>query len=204
MPNPFAHIELSTDDLKKAKKFYQGVFAWKLSEMPAMAYTMIDVGGGVGGGMQKKQMPEQPTTWLPYVQVDDVEFTMAKVVKAGGTAMLAYQEIGDMGAIGIFQDPQGATLGLWAPKAASEAPTPTAKTASKKAPTPEPAPAPTKKAALAPPAPAKKTALAPPAPAKKAAAKKGAAPAAPPAPAKKAAAKKGAAPPAKQGAPKKR
>ena len=73
MPNPFAHIELSTDDVKKAKKFYQAVFAWKLNDMPAMAYTMIDVGGGVGGGMQKVKMPGQPSAWLPYVQVDDVE-----------------------------------------------------------------------------------------------------------------------------------
>ncbi len=37
MPNPFAHVELSTDDVKKAKKFYASVFAWKLSDMPAMA-----------------------------------------------------------------------------------------------------------------------------------------------------------------------
>lgn len=200
MPNPFAHVELSTDDVKKAKKFYAAVFAWKLNEMPAMSYTMIDVGGGAGGGMQKKQMPEQPTTWLPYVQVDDVAATMAKVVKGGGTAVLAYQEIGDMGSIGIFKDPQGATLGLWAAKAPVEAPLPTPKKASKKTPAPEPVPAP---------APTKKAAAPAPSPAKKATAKKAAAPAPAPAPAKKSAAKKAAAPaaaasPAKKAAPKKR
>ena len=47
MPNPFAHVELSTDDVKKAKKFYSAVFAWKLNDLPAMAYTTIDVSGGV-------------------------------------------------------------------------------------------------------------------------------------------------------------
>src|SRR3954469_13709440 len=130
MPNPFAHVELSTDDVKKAKKFYAAVFAWKLNDLPGMAYTMIDVSGGVGGGLQKKQSPEQPTAWLPYVQVDDVKATMAKVLKAGGKAMLEFQEIGDMGSIGIFVDPQGATLGLWAAKAPAAA---------------EPAPAPAKK-----------------------------------------------------------
>ncbi len=46
---------------------------------PPWPYTMIDVGGGVGGGLQKKPMPEQPTAWLPYVEVDDVKATMAKV-----------------------------------------------------------------------------------------------------------------------------
>jgi len=191
MPNPFAHVELSTDDVKKAKKFYGSVFAWKLNDMPGMAYTMIDVSGGVGGGLQKKQMPEQPAAWLPYVQVDDVKATMAKVSKGGGKAVLEYQEIGDMGSIGIFVDPQGAMLGVWAAKApAVEAP-----------------PAPAKKAAAKPVAPAKKAAAKkapakkaptkkaeakptpPPAPAKKSA-KKAAPAAAPPVPAKKAPAKK--------------
>ena len=179
MPNPFAHVELSTYDVKKAKKFYTSVFAWKLNDMPAMVYTTIDVGGGVGGGLQKKQTPEQPNAWLPYVQVDDVKVTMAKVLKAGGKAMLEYQEIGDMGSIGVFLDPQRAALGVWAANAATAAapPPPAPAKAEKKAPAKTPAPA---KAA----APAKKSA----APAKKAAAPaKNAA-----APAKKAAAKKGA------------
>src|SRR5450432_998642 len=144
MPNPFAHIELSTDDVKKAKKFYQAVFAWKLNDMPAMAYTMIDVGGGVGGGMQKKPMPEAPNAWLPYVQVDDVKATMAKAIKAGAKPVLEYQDIGDMGAIGIFTDPAGAALGVWASKAPAAAPPPPAKATAKKAPA-KAAPAPAKK-----------------------------------------------------------
>ena len=88
MANPFAHIELSTDDLSAAKKFYKRVFDWKLSDMPQMSYTMIDVGKGTGGGMQGKMSPEQPTAWLPYVEVDDIKKSMAKAVKAGATALL--------------------------------------------------------------------------------------------------------------------
>lgn len=178
MPNPFAHIELNTDDVKKAKKFYQSLFAWKLGDLPAMGgYTMIDVSGGTGGGMTKKPVPEAPNAWLPYVQVDDVKATMAKAVKAGARATLEYQEIGEMGAIGIFIDPAGAALGLWEMKAGAAAPPPAKKAAVKKAPAKAAAPAkkaPAKKAAVkkAPaPAPAKKAAPAP-APAKKAPAKK--------------------------------
>jgi predicted enzyme related to lactoylglutathione lyase len=121
MPNPFAHIELTTDDLKAAQKFYSKVFAWKLSEMPGMNYTMIDVGGGTGGGMQLKPMPEAPTGWMPYVQVDDVKATVAKATKAGATAVLPYQEVGGMGSIGVFADPNGAVIGVWAAKPGSPA-----------------------------------------------------------------------------------
>ena len=43
MANPFVHVELQTKELDKAKKFYQGVFDWKLEDMPmgnGMSYTV--------------------------------------------------------------------------------------------------------------------------------------------------------------------
>lgn len=113
MPNPFAHIELTTSDLDVAKKFYQTVFAWKLNDIPGMNYTMIDVGTGQGGGMQVKPMPDAPTAWLPYVEVDSVKKTLATAAKAGAQIALDFHDIGGMGAIAVFVDPTGATLGIW-------------------------------------------------------------------------------------------
>lgn len=121
MPNSFAHVELNTDDVNAAKKFYSSVFAWKLQDMPEVNYTMIDAAGGTGGGMQKKQMPQQPSAWLPYVSVDDVKKTLAKAKKAGAAVVLEYQPIGEMGAIGIFVDPQGVALGVWEAGPAAQA-----------------------------------------------------------------------------------
>ena len=114
MANPFVHIELSTDDLKKAKKFYTSVFAWKLEDMPGLGYTLINVGKGTAGGMQAKQMPEAPTAWLPYVEVADVDATLAKARAAGARVVLDNTDIGEMGSIGVFVDPTGAALGIWA------------------------------------------------------------------------------------------
>jgi predicted enzyme related to lactoylglutathione lyase len=114
--NAFVHCELSADDLGAAKKFYKKLFDWKLSDMgPEMGnYTVIDVGKkSSGGGMTKKMMPGQPTAWLTYVHVASVKKTMAKAEKAGAKAVVPFQEIGEMGAIGIFVDPQGAALGVW-------------------------------------------------------------------------------------------
>lgn len=141
MPNAFAHIELNTDDTDKAEKFYRAVFAWKLQPMPEVNYTMIET-GGTGGGMMKKQDPSQPNAWLPYVEVDDVKKTVAKATKAGATVVLEYQDIGEMGAIGVFVDPTGAPIGVWAKKApAPKAAKPAAKAAAKAAkPAPKPAP----------------------------------------------------------------
>ena len=116
MPNPFVHIELSTGDLAAARKFYKKIFDWNLSDMPmpgGTKYTMIDVGKGVGGGMQAKPMPEAPTGWLAYVEVDDVKKTLDKARKNGAQVVLEYQEVMGMGALGIFVDPTGAPLGVW-------------------------------------------------------------------------------------------
>ena len=65
LANAFAHCELSTTDIAQAKKFYKSVFSWKLTDVKGMPATMIDVGTGVGGGMQKVMMPGRPTAWMP-------------------------------------------------------------------------------------------------------------------------------------------
>jgi predicted enzyme related to lactoylglutathione lyase len=134
MPNPFAHVELNTKDLKAAKKFYTSVFDWKLLDVPS--YTMIEVGKGVGGGMAKAQKGA-PTAWLPYVEVADVKKTIATAKKAGAQITLPYMSLGDMGEIGVFVDPTGAALGVWAPgkpvpKAKAKASKKPAKKAAKK------------------------------------------------------------------------
>ena len=142
MGNPFAHIELSADDVASAKKFYKSVFDWKLDDMPFgdMTYTMIGVGKGTGGGMTPKMMgPQQPTAWLPYVEVADVAKSLEKAKTAGATVVVERTPIGEnMGSFGIFVDPQGAHLGLWeaakkAPATRSAAKKKPAKKAAKKA-----------------------------------------------------------------------
>lgn len=212
MGNPFVHLDLACNDLPAAKKFYGKVFDWKFMDMPSMNWSGINVGEGVGGGIGTKQNPNEPTAWTAYVGVADVKATIAKAEKAGATILVPYMEIPNMGYLGVFVDPQGATIGVW--QQAATAAAPAAKKASKKiakaappaaAPAKPAKPAAKKAAKAAPPAPAAPAKSAKPA-AKKAAppapvadakpakktAKKSAppAPAAPAKPAKKAAKKK--------------
>lgn len=138
MSNGFAHIELNTDDPAKAQKFYKAVFpTWKFSAVPGAGYWMIDTGAkgaAAGGGMAKKPMPEASTQWLPYVEVDDVKKTIEKARKAGARIMLEFHDIGEMGTIGVFIDPSGASIGVWAmPKKAAPKKKAAKKAAPKKA-----------------------------------------------------------------------
>jgi uncharacterized protein len=119
MANPFVHVELSTNDVAKAKAFYGKLFAWKMEDIPmeSGAYTMISVGDGTGGGMMKHPMPGAPSMWLAYVLVDDIEASTKKAKSLGGTVMKDVTEVMGMGWLSIIVDPTGAMLGLWKAKA---------------------------------------------------------------------------------------
>jgi predicted enzyme related to lactoylglutathione lyase len=119
MANPFVHIELNTQDVAKAKSFYQSLFAWSLNDMDMgdMTYTMIDVGEGTGGGMMKHPMSGAPSMWLPYVLVDDIVAATAKAKSLGAAVVQDVKEVMGAGSLSIITDPTGATLGLWQPKA---------------------------------------------------------------------------------------
>ena len=118
MANPFVHIELNTTDLTQAKTFYGDLFGWKMEDlpMPQGPYTMLDVGEGTGGGMMTHPIPGAPSSWLPYVQVDDITVATQKAKSLGATVMKDVTEVPNMGWLSIITDPTGAMLGLWKPK----------------------------------------------------------------------------------------
>jgi uncharacterized protein len=123
MGNPFVHVELNTTDLDKAKKFYGQLFDWKLEDVqmgPTGRYTMIKPGNekGTGGGMLKHPDPGSPSSWLVYVEVDDVAAATRKAKALGAKVMVDVKEIPEAGTMSIIVDPTGAALGLWKSKTA--------------------------------------------------------------------------------------
>ncbi len=118
MANPFVHVELQTNDPASAKKFYTSLFGWKLQDvaMPGGTYTMIDVGGGTGGGMMPNPVPGAPSHWLSYVGVDDVDASMKKAKELGATVLMDVTEVGEFGWMSVISDPTGAILAMWKPK----------------------------------------------------------------------------------------
>jgi predicted enzyme related to lactoylglutathione lyase len=101
MANPFCHVELASTDIAKAKTFYSTLFDWKISD------------SDMGGGMMQQPVPGAPSSWLPYVLVDDINAANKKVVSLGGKVMKDTQEVPNMGWFSIIIDPTGAPLGLW-------------------------------------------------------------------------------------------
>ena len=115
MPNPFIHVELNSTDVEKSKAFYRKLFNWDLEDvaMKDYDYTMIKVGEGTGGGMMKQLIPGAPSSWLAYVEVNDIAAATKKAKTLGAKIMKDVTEIMDMGWLSIIVDPTGAMLGLW-------------------------------------------------------------------------------------------
>jgi predicted enzyme related to lactoylglutathione lyase len=118
MANAFVHNELNTTDVDKAKAFYGKLFAWTLEDLPMgeLAYTLIKVGEGTGGGIMKQLIPGAPSAWLSYVLVDDISAATKKAQSLGAKVMKDVSEVKDMGWFSIIVDPTGAMLGLWQAK----------------------------------------------------------------------------------------
>lgn len=74
------HFEIPSDNIERAKKFYNDRFSWKMQKMPGpMEYwtfsTTNDKDGGeqqsVSGGVMERQMPQQSIT--NYISVKSVD-----------------------------------------------------------------------------------------------------------------------------------
>lgn len=119
MANPFVHVELQSNDLKKARAFYAKLFDWKLEDVPMPGfgnYTTISVGEGTGGGMMTNQAKGMPSHWLAYVGVADIVASTKRARELGAQIALDVTPVADIGSMSVIVDPSGAALGLFEPK----------------------------------------------------------------------------------------
>lgn len=125
----FCWADLGTTDVVAAKKFYQGIFGWKVKDFPMgmgdAKYSMFSVSGKSVGALYpmpaEKTESKMPPFWLPYIAVRSVNGTVRKGRTARGKVCMAPMDIMDKGRMAIVQDPSGAVVALWQAKAHSGA-----------------------------------------------------------------------------------
>ena len=85
------HFEIPADDVERSRKFYNDLFGWKIEkwsgspgiDMEYWTVTTTDDKGNkaVGGGMMKRQGPQQPI--IDYIDVKSVDEYSSKVKQQG-------------------------------------------------------------------------------------------------------------------------
>jgi predicted enzyme related to lactoylglutathione lyase len=112
------HVEIPSDDVGSAKRFYADVFGWTFQEMPmgdGTTYTGYQTRkGGIGGGITTPP-PGAPKQIVNYILVNDIASVLEQVRRSGGDVVTPAMEVPGAGWLAHFTDPDGNVLGLWKP-----------------------------------------------------------------------------------------
>ncbi len=117
LPGKFVWFELVSNDAKKAQLFYGDVLGWKTQAFPMgdFTYEMIltgDTADTMIGGYAPSKNERQPSHWISYVSVEDVDATVKAAVANGGKVVEAPFDLPGVGRKAGIADPQGAELHL--------------------------------------------------------------------------------------------
>ena len=118
LPGKFVWFELVTRDAKKAQAFYGEVLGWKVQpfSMGDSTYEMITIGEGMDsmiGGYAMPKDERQPSHWISYVSVEDVDAAAKAATANGGRIVEPPYDIPQVGRTARIADPQGAELCLF-------------------------------------------------------------------------------------------
>jgi hypothetical protein len=118
LPGKFVWFELASTDPKKAQAFYREVLGWNVRRFPTddSPYEMIFAGDtpeSMVGGYAAPPKSGEPSHWISYVSVEDVDRTAEAAAAEGGRVIQAPFDIQGIGRVARIADPQGARLSLF-------------------------------------------------------------------------------------------
>jgi hypothetical protein len=113
-----AHFEIMVDDVERAKKFYQEVFAWKIEKWQGpIDYWMITTGPpetpGIDGGLMKREGPFAGT--VNTIEVPSLDEIVKKITTAGGKVVVPKSAIPGVGYMAYCVDTEGNSFGIMEP-----------------------------------------------------------------------------------------
>jgi predicted enzyme related to lactoylglutathione lyase len=118
MGQPVVHFEIIGQDGGKLQEYYGELFDWEFDASNPMSYGVVtregnvnDEGAGIGGGVATgPEGYEGHVTF--YVEVPDVEASLAKAESLGGTRVMGPETIMESIELGLFTDPEGHLVGV--------------------------------------------------------------------------------------------
>ncbi len=123
-PGTFCWTDLTTTDQAAAKGFYGGLFGWQADDIPVgegVSYSLLRLDGKAVAAISPQ--PEQqraagvPPTWNSYVSVENADASAQRAAELGASVHAPAFDVMDAGRMAVLQDPQGAFVMLWQPRA---------------------------------------------------------------------------------------
>jgi predicted enzyme related to lactoylglutathione lyase len=107
-------VDVSTNDIAGATRFYGELFGWDFEDMGEEAghYTMCKlqghdvcaIGPNQGGG---------PNAWNTYFAVEQVDDAVKRITDAGGSVVAGPMDVFTAGRMAVAQDPTGGFFSVW-------------------------------------------------------------------------------------------
>jgi predicted enzyme related to lactoylglutathione lyase len=116
--NPVRWFEIYVQDMERARRFYETVFATKLDRLDSgdlemWAFPMaMDAPGTAGSLVKVAGMPSGGNSTLVYFACDDCAVEAARVAGAGGKLMRDKLSIGQYGFVALAHDTEGNMFGM--------------------------------------------------------------------------------------------
>jgi hypothetical protein len=116
--NPVVHLELHTNDLPNARRFYAELCEWRSEqiEVAGGSYLALEMRGGIadfGGGIVECET--RRPLWLPYVEVAEISGVTERARGLGAQVLLEPRE-GPAGWRSVVAAPAGGEIAFWEPK----------------------------------------------------------------------------------------
>jgi predicted enzyme related to lactoylglutathione lyase len=114
-PSRVVHLELHTGDLLGAGAFYSQLLRWRTERIDvcSASYHALALGGELDGGIVACGTPK--ATWLPYVEVDQIDRTTERARQLGASVLLEPRE-GPVGWRSVVRTCGGGEIAFWQPK----------------------------------------------------------------------------------------
>lgn len=113
MSHPVVWFEVMGKDGESLRGFYQKLFGWKIDANNPMRYGMVEAanGRGIPGGVGQLGDAPQPKVTF-YVSTTSIDESLSKAMKLGGKVVMPRTKLDGGTILGLFQDPEGNTIGL--------------------------------------------------------------------------------------------
>lgn len=111
-PNPVVHFEIGCKDKAKTSDFYAQLFGWGIEEKGPATYINTNSEKGIQGHIAS--LGHEPHNYINvYVEVDDIDAYLEKVVSLGGKKIVGPVPLPDGRKFAWFSDVEGTLMGLF-------------------------------------------------------------------------------------------
>jgi hypothetical protein len=108
-----SYVQIPALDVDRSAAFYSAVFGWSSRDDRNAAHRAFGDATGelIGAFLTGHAVSREPGV-LPYIYVDRIDDTIAKIEAGGGQIVRAPYPEGDLW-VATFRDPAGNVIGVW-------------------------------------------------------------------------------------------